>query len=69
MIIDLELEIEEMKEHPQNYEPKKNIKTCCITNKLKNIKFQCATVNSNKVLKKIDYKYDTRYKFKSTKNI
>ena len=41
----------------------------CLRHKLKNIKFQCATLNSNKILKKIDYKYDIWYKFKSTKNI
>ena len=53
MIIDLELETEEMKEHPQNYEPKEKYQNMlhCIKNKLKNIKFQCATLNSNKVLK------------------
>ena len=54
MIIDLELETKEMKEHPQNYEPKEKYQNMlhCVRNKLKNIKFQCITLNSNKVLKK-----------------
>ena len=51
----LQLETDEMREHPQKYESKEkyqNMFDCLRHNQLKNIECQCASIKSNEIIKK-----------------
>ena len=53
-VVDLQLETEEMREHPEKYEPKQqcqNIMNWLNKNQLRNITFECATFKSDDILK------------------
>ena len=55
IIVHLQLETDEMREHPQKYEPKEkyqNMFDCLRHNQLKNIEFQCAGIKSNEIIKR-----------------
>ena len=54
LIVDLQLETEEMREHPEKYEPKEkyqNIMDLLKKNQLRNVTFEYATFKSDEILK------------------
>ena len=54
LIVNLQLKTEELREHPEKYEPKQqcqNIMNWLKKNQLQNITFECATFKSDVILK------------------